>query len=502
MKSIPLQIRGVELQIRQWQIFLFFMTALFFIHLPDLQLTISVDAYFRIETNPPEMELLSGRTVSYLMQLVFAALDLNIVLDQKIFFFFFLAMLSIASCLIVSCITESLEELRPTVFVSILLAILFSFSTIIFQEYFYFSEVFFLWGLGFLLAIIALRVLYTAPQKLAIPLSLFLLYLAVSTYQVWVQPFIVWGLAILIIKYRTLTKALFLQAVKLCVIGIAALLANVLVMNLLGARGVELGGRTHSFEGVLEKIPIVYQNISRTLRLYPGETVSVIVVPMLVLVALVYMVVLVRNSTQRLNRFALLTIYFTVCFIVIYGMPLFESNPTFAPRALPGISILTAFLFLFLLLELRTRKWQIPVILALVVFGLMNVVYSQSLTIHILASNRLDEREAIAIDRTITAYEEETGYKVTTLVRTFDSWYYENHPEITGRLSVYPPLRRSAYVDWSYAPAIEYYTGRTFDHFSTDAKAYDQYFEGKEWGFFNPAEQLYFVGNTVYWCLY
>jgi hypothetical protein len=505
MKRIEIKGRHLEFSIRQWQLFLFVFLAFFMIQLPELHITLSSDGYSRMYSNDPALELLTGRTVSYLTQVIFAKLHLSIVFHQQIFFFCFLVMLSLSTCLLLNCVLESLDKApSPVLFAAVLVAILYSFTNLIFQEYFYFSEVYFLWGLGTILWVLALRCLYVLPRKLGILAGFFFLYLSVSCYQIWLQPFIIWGLAILIIKYKRLNKALFLSAVKLCLIGVAALAANLIVMRLIGKTGVELGPRGTSLSMVSTSYNMMKNVIKYSFKRFPEDMVSVVLVPLLILAVALFVSVLIRKTGNRVNRAILLMIYLSVCWLITYGMHLFESHPWIVPRAVPGVASTVACLLILLVLESEQRKWHVALFSVASVFLLISITLVQTVTINTIAGNRLDEREAIAMDMAITAYEEESGIKVTSLVRTFDSNATNKHPEVYSFVSYLYGyfVWRPAIVNWSYAPSIEYFTGRSFEEISTDRDAHQEFFDNKQWDYFNPTEQLYFDGSTVYWCVY
>jgi len=499
MRRIKIKAKNVDYSIRQWQLFLFFFIALLLIHLSNLHITISVDGYYRIFTDVTSAELSTGRILSFAIESLFEFLHISLIYSQQIFFLCFLIMLSIAACLLVNTIVESLKKLRPIIFISVLLAVLLSFANVIFQEYFYFSEAYFLWGVGTLLWALSLRAFFVLPNKRGLFVSFLLLFCAVSTYQVWLQPFIVWGLAILIIKYRKLDKPLFIRSLKICLIGLISMVLNQIVTTILTTTIVTYVPRGFSFSGILENLLLELRMIKYSLLSFPTDTYSIFFVAILALSILIIISILVHTFKHKAKRVLLLIIYLAISWLVIFGMHLFEADPTISMRTLSGLGFLVACLFLLLTLQVDKGKWQKLVLSILVIFIIINIYQLQSITTNTILSNRLDEREAKAIEGAITSYEEQSGIKVTRMVKTFDDSPTAIYPEVSSPQNL---ILRSAFVEWSFSSAIRFYTGRTFEEVSTDLDAHSRIFDGMNWDSFNPAEQLYFVGDTVYYCVY
>ena len=45
-------------------------------------------------------------------------------------------------------------------------------------------------------------------------------------------------------------------------------------------------------------------------------------------------------------------------------------------------------------------------------------------------------------------------------------------------------------------------TGRDFEKVPMDENVYQTYFEGKNWDYFDAAEQLVIIGDTAYWAIF
>ena len=49
---------------------------------------------------------------------------------------------------------------------------------------------------------------------------------------------------------------------------------------------------------------------------------------------------------------------------------------------------------------------------------------------------------------------------------------------------------------------MEVVTGRRFNKVEMDEDVYKNYFEDKNWDYFDPEEQIVIVGDTAYWCVF
>lgn len=113
-------------------------------------------------------------------------------------------------------------------------------------------------------------------------------------------------------------------------------------------------------------------------------------------------------------------------------------------------------------------------------------------------SNTLDKNYAEAVIREIEKYEKETGNCIEKICIVndidapprYDAVKYQSHQINERTLSI---------CNYSM---IDYVSQRSFIPVEMDPDVYASAFEGKNWDYFDPREQMVFDEDTVYWCVF
>jgi hypothetical protein len=531
--SAELSTKNGKIYIKHWQLFTFLSLALLLAHSLDFKFRVSTDGYTRAFLNDPSGELLHGRFLNFLVQMFYDITKINIVYAQQVFFFLFIAILAASGCLLIYSITKYLSPISPLKFALLTMAVLISFCNIAFQEYFFFSEVYLVWGLGALFTALALFCFDRLPLLKGSLVATVLMLASMNIYQIWLQYFVIFGFLLLILRYKKICKPIFLQSLRLGAIAIFSLAANMLMLGIAKDIGATASTtRDISAANIPDNLYVVLKAIQSQLLEFPYAATSALLVTILLLSCVAIIAVIswgpawvsnqqasalppLSSTRGRLNLLALLAIFLLLAWLVTYGIHVFEANPWVVTRTITGLGYLvTALLILLIALSSgnrigqtigagRTPSHRIEIAMTVCIIALLAlcIYQSQSITSDQLANNKLDEAEVLALDAVINNYEKESGERVTKLVRTFDSSSLPRHAELHGFNSGDVNLR-ALYVDWSFAPVFEFYTGRKFETFASDEQAYQKFFAGKDWDTFNPSEQLIFVGDTAYLCLY
>lgn len=205
---------------------------------------------------------------------------------------------------------------------------------------------------------------------------------------------------------------------------------------------------------------------------------------------------------QCIKKKTLLRILFVLavyvgCYVILYSAPYISID-----FYVPGRMAFCFFLFQGLLAA-TALVFGLPgskKILSYIFVGylLIQCIYCGFIVSARMASNRLDRLNAVMVDEAISAYEDENGIKITKLAVCKDADapdYYEgigyHAHQINERVSTQAPKS-----------LIEFVTGRQLEKVLMDETLYEEYFSGRNWDIPNMSEQLVFVDDTVYWCLY
>lgn len=114
-----------------------------------------------------------------------------------------------------------------------------------------------------------------------------------------------------------------------------------------------------------------------------------------------------------------------------------------------------------------------------------------------LRNNQYDQEECLAIANAIEQYEQDTGITVTGVAFSMD----------VQPCSYYPGLRRhwaelnmrAMTVHWAIHDVIHFYTGKPL---ANRGMIKPTEFENHNWDAFDPAEQIRFEGETIYFCAF
>ena len=116
---------------------------------------------------------------------------------------------------------------------------------------------------------------------------------------------------------------------------------------------------------------------------------------------------------------------------------------------------------------------------------------------NVFSSNRIDQEIVQLIYKDIEAYEKDNHIEIRKIAVAKDAnpmyGYYGTVDYIGFDTNV-----RALVVDWAVVPAINFYSNRDFTNVRMPADVYNTYIAGNDWSWFDPDEQLVFIGDTLY----
>lgn len=163
------------------------------------------------------------------------------------------------------------------------------------------------------------------------------------------------------------------------------------------------------------------------------------------------------------------------------------------------------------LVNCRKKDVKFRILIAALALFFCIDIYSVSSTIkNIYVSNALDSQIVSQVVAQIENYERETGISVQNIAASSNpnSRYSYSQVSFLGmdysnEDAGYYNFTHKAMKDlWADAELFVYLTGRPYNIVEMDPTIWSEHFAGRSWETFNPQEQIYFEGDTIYWCIY
>ncbi len=221
------------------------------------------------------------------------------------------------------------------------------------------------------------------------------------------------------------------------------------------------------------------------------------------LMTLAALAVLLTSLIRRRERERAVTVLLLALaeLILFYIMPGLAGTDSFYPRMtftwylLQTVLLLTAAFFT----DRREQKQLLTCLCA--GYLALQLLFCQLIAANRSLSNQLDLLYARAVLREIDKYEERTGTQIKNIatVRDIDAPNsYEavrwKRDQVNERV-----LSISPFVLLEHANGDDRIT---YTHIEMDEKVYEEHFAGKNWDCFDPAEQLLFQDDTLYWVIF
>lgn len=129
---------------------------------------------------------------------------------------------------------------------------------------------------------------------------------------------------------------------------------------------------------------------------------------------------------------------------------------------------------------------------------LINMLFSQFILEDKYVSNTLDETYASIFIDELNEYEAESGNTVTKIVVGYDDYapiYYD-------RVNFGAQQINERTMTIATTLITRYVSGRQFERLEMDELTRKRLFKNKNWDEINPKEQIIFIDDTAYWCMF
>jgi len=207
---------------------------------------------------------------------------------------------------------------------------------------------------------------------------------------------------------------------------------------------------------------------------------------------------IIKSAQQTALKilFVLTVLVVSVC--LMYGIPLIEEEYYFPPRMAFVYFLIQGLLIASAIVLCKEDKYKS--ILSVICFGYLfvHIFVGQFILEDRFVSNTLDEEYAKSVVRAIEEYESQNGVTVTNIAVARDAYA---KPKYDGIQFFYEQINERT-VAVVPVTALDILGGKKFTKTEMPDEVYAEYFEGKDWDYFVPDEQLIFINDTVYWCIY
>lgn len=457
-----------------------------------------------------------GRTGTYFLDRILLALGVNSVTLSPLFTAVFILTLSWSASMLLSLLKPAFH--RPNLLTLLFLefGVLLAYANIYFAELFFFSDVALMYTFAVLFLTLALILFFHRFRIAGTILALVCLYLSLSFYQAFLGFFMIFGSMLILIRHdisgtpwtKQNAKPLFLDFLRLIVVGGGGSGANVLVLGFLTTIGFTSSrGPALHMADILNSIQqtsgqFLYYYPAGYPNYLPGSLKIIFILSSLILLCLLEDSF---SSGREYYPFSSVIITFLVLFagfLSAFAPHFIAKSVWVTPRSICSFfAIFTVMAVVIAYNHSRNGK-AMPFAGTVVVllFLAVNIVCIQGIALDQMEVNRQDKREAEEIIQLIQEYEKESGQRVDTISWRRDSQYIRTHPGI--QYTFMDMNIRAGARAWSLVGCIGYYAGRQFRSENMPDEILAAYFPGQEWDCFQPEEQIRFEGNKMYLMVY
>lgn len=381
------------------------------------------------------------------------------------------------------------------------ICLLFIYVNIFGVEWFLFSECLPMYTIAISASVLSAYFLVLSRHTYSCIISILLLFVAFNSYQISLSIFVAISIFMVCIKYKyriciKLLLSLF-NAFMVCVLNISF---NYLITKILTINGViGSGGRYdnisiwNALNNLKDFIEAQYGIWFETYDLLPHGTL---------LLSIIILMFFNRGIFKKGNIIKILIIFIQVIIVTlsVYAPISIQPYLYLSSRLLFPLMVSVSCLFLNIVFLNNFKNCKSSIIV-IVLFLIINIIYINNYASNKYASTMMDHQYVRDIVYQIEMYEKNNNIKVNKMGITNDMNIQYTYQDV--KYTKYPDLNRKNIVaSWSDVQIFNYIFSNNYNEVTVPDSIFNEYFKGKDWNGFYPQEQLVFVGDTVYICLY
>lgn len=401
---------------------------------------------------------------------------------------------------------------------AVITAVSLSFVNVLFTEFFYFTETFYVFGLAFLFMGFGFYML--SRKRLLIS---FLLFLCMSMCYQMLCPIATICVGVYVyLEHKgqfslELIKDELIKALPPMALFVINYVTGPMIQGILLKFGIESYQEKTAIAdySIREYVSIITSSVrelvSSNLGLTPG-----VYVPFIVFFITFIVVIILCIKRKSWGEFWTFLLVEAILIVLTLAVQIASDPVTFIARTISTLYFaqsMQILIMMFFLSEhqeeyknyalIKKALYMIPVI-----YLLFNLFFIQRIIENRILSETLDTMYAERIFDVIEAYENETGITVNNIAPVNDtdsSPFYDQVHFCRGAIN------RRCYSDytWTFLQYCAYHTdiagnlsGRSFERVGIDDDIYKEYFEGINWDYFDEDSQVIIRGDTAYICVF
>lgn len=464
-----------------------------------LHIHYGTDTYFNFFNSNVNWQLQVGRYSIYVMAKLFEVLNISLVKWQQFFTLFSFLILAIGSNIFFNLVIK--KNNKKIDVCMLVLFICLGIGNVVSTELFLFPEYALYNTLGIFFAFLSLFYYW---DKKNIVLSIFMLIVSLGFYQTNIGTFIIVSVLLFWLELKNEKETSFKQFIEFVFIAGLASIINILVKKIFVLSGVaERTERdaTLSIASIVNNLKIIGKEQYSILIEGDNFLPKYMMIGLIISMVIILGIVLFKNSEK--HYIILLTfIFIAIQYISVYAPHIIAGNVWLSPRTITPVYIFICSLLIMILsgINIEWKKINIVYKSVFFIFMIFNIYGIQGIVQNHIATNKVDQEYAYNIYCEILKYEKENEITIKKIAAVNDEI-----PRWKNRFIEYYSynVNERAYInDWSDVELINYVSGNNYKEVSMDEKIYNDKFKGKNWEYYCPEEQLYFQGDTLYWCKY
>lgn len=410
-----------------------------------------------------------------------------------------LFVLSISAEFMFSCIAERLDKKKHYI---LILLICLAFGNVFSVELYLFPEYTLYNALGIFMAVCS-AFLIKRNSKAALIWSCIALIIGLGFYQANIGYFLIISLTMMLLEEKEYKKYYLEEIIKILLIGGISCIFNIVIKKILVFMNIT--------EEISRDAELNIFTIIRNLKIIIAEQYKILVLgdellpkyTLIIFIAFaIFMYIFITYKTVSLINLISYLILILVEYLCIYAPHLIAGDVWLAPRTITSLFTFISCLCILVVDSLTEKQKRLNCVMFLSVSLLMalNFWAVQGIVGNHIATNKVDQEFAYCIYSEIEKYEQKSGMAVTNIATINDK-----SPMWKNRSINYYSynINERAYInEWSDVTLVNFVSGKNYNKIDMDHEIYCGHFMGKDWDYYCPDEQLYFEGNTLYWCKY
>ena len=335
--------------------------------------------------------------------------------------------------------------------------------------------------------------------------------LAVTGYQIYYVLFLVYTSTWIFLKAKgELHRETIWCYIKMYLVMLVPTLMMVLAFTLysFGRIGTYSGKAIALDSNFMERINCVWRRYHAMMVIQQGLLPRYFLAICFIIWGILCLLFLKEKKVKEILYIVIHAICLSIYPVTIYFV---GTNAVFSGRVIWCVFAALSGMGLVALQKVDLKNWTRKIMVTVLVLIYCIDIYSVSSTINnFYISNALDVQIVEQVVAQIENYEKETGMSVQKIAAASNPNSKYSYPQV-GFLGMdysnadagYSNFTHKAMKDsWADAELFIYLTKRPYSIVNMDPEVWEEHFAGKSWETFNPQEQLYFEGDTVYWCIY